>query len=163
MEDLSMDKAVEILKGKHVSRRGRRPRKAAAEEETALESSDASENSLQEGLESSPSQNGSLISTVSEEQENTEMPQEKPKRKYVRKSKQQTKSESLPKEEVSGDSPSTVNGPDPVIKKKGRGRPKKNVEAPELLLAQVSSGIHLFFGFFFPLFLCSLEVKGKFL
>lgn len=65
VEDLTMDKAVEILKGKHVSRRGRKPRA----ETTKTESGSEDEGSV-----------------TSEEQQMS--PGEKPKRKYTRKSKQ---------------------------------------------------------------------------
>lgn len=127
-----MDKAVEILKGKHVSRRGRRPRKVAAEE-TRAESSNSSEISLLEG-QSSAAHNGSATA-ASRERQSTELnPQVKQKRKYIKKSKRDPNGESLPK-----DGPvDSSNGPDPVIKKRGRGRPRKNVAvSPELLVVQV--------------------------
>lgn len=134
MEDLSMEKAVEILKGKHVSRRGRRPHKVPAEE-TGAESSNSSETSQHAGKSSSSSRSGSPT-TVPRKQQGTESdPQGKQKRKSTRKSKSDpNSSESLPKD---GGSVDSSNGPDPVIKKRGRGRPRKNVAvSPELLVVQ---------------------------
>jgi len=155
VEDLTMDKIVEILKGKHVSKRGRRPRKVATKEQVVESSSNESESS-------SISQNSSLtsVSPQQEEGQSLEIPPEKPKRKYVKKAKK--KSEKLSKDEVSEDLLSSVNGPDPVIKKRGRGRPRKNVATPsELLLAQVSIFIPFtepsFFYPFYPLF-CVLPI-----
>ena len=119
-----MDKAVEILKGKHVSRRGRRPRKVATEE-TVAESSNSSETSLHDSELSTSSP-----TAASREQQSIELnPQVKQKRKYVKKAKN---GESLPKDGSVGSS----NGPDPVIKR-GRGRPRKNPVPPELLVVQV--------------------------
>jgi hypothetical protein len=135
VEDLSIEKAVEILKGKHVSRRGRRPRKVAAEE-TGAESSNSSEISQRAGESSSSSSRDGSPTTVPRKQQSTESdPQGKQKRKYTRKSKlDPNSSESLPKD----GSVDSSNGPDPVIKKRGRGRPRKNVAvSPELLVVQV--------------------------
>lgn len=125
MEDLSIDKAVEILKGKHVSRRGRRPRKVVAKE-TDSESTNSSESSPHDG-DLSPQHNG----LVYQEEQNTQVSQEKQKRKYVRKSSQDSSRERLSQNGV------LSNGSDPVVKKRGKGRPRKNVAASELILAQV--------------------------
>nr|XP_024364325.1 uncharacterized protein LOC112276825 isoform X3 [Physcomitrium patens] len=124
MEDLSIDKAVEILKGKHVSRRGRRPRKVVAKE-TDSESTNSSESSPHDG-DLSPQHNG----LVYQEEQNTQVSQEKQKRKYVRKSSQDSSRERLSQNGV------LSNGSDPVVKKRGKGRPRKNVAASELILAQ---------------------------
>lgn len=128
MENLSIDKAVELLNGKHVSRRGRRPHKVAVEE-SGSEPENSSESSQRESV-SLLQHNGSV--SPGQQGLNVQLPQEKQKRKYVKKSAQNSNGESPSKDEVS------VKGSDPVVKKRGRGRPRKNVE---VLLVKVFSPI----------------------
>lgn len=118
VENLSIDKAVELLNGKHVSRRGRRPHKVAVEE-SGSEPENSSESSQRESV-SLLQHNGSV--SPGQQGLNVQLPQEKQKRKYVKKSAQNSNGESPSKDEVS------VKGSDPVVKKRGRGRPRKNVE-----------------------------------
>lgn len=48
VEDLSIDKAVELLKGKNVSRRGRRPQKRPVDERSSLQIEDGPTSASQE-------------------------------------------------------------------------------------------------------------------
>lgn len=127
MEDLTIEKVVEILNGRNVSRRGRRPRKALAA--AAQTNSESSQGTVEHSISSSSNDSNPQDQVVPSE----EMLQDKVKRgkkkKVPRNGNFSSVPESLgPSENAVVQSPSDPS-PSPQTsveqKKRGRGRPRK--------------------------------------